>query len=199
MVTKAQTAFDDGDFRWAAELLNHVVFADPDNSTSAKSLLADTYEQLGYGAENSTWRNFFMSGTTELRTGNFGTPTQTAAPDVISQLSPEMLFDAMAVQINGPEAWSETLSVQVDLTDPTGSYRVWLSNGALIYTTAAQDSDADVTLSTTTDNLYKIAVVGLDPEALKEAGIDVTGDSTALDRLNALLDSGDSNFNIVTP
>ncbi|KAK2675171.1 Alkyl/aryl-sulfatase, dimerization domain superfamily [Fusarium oxysporum f. sp. vasinfectum] len=198
IVTKARKAFDEDDFRWAAEILNHAVFADPDHS-GARGLLADTYEQLGYGAENGTWRNFFMSGTAELRDGNFGTPTKTASADVIAQLTPEMLFDSLAIQINGPRAWDEQISVDVVLTDKLYRYRVWLSNGALIYTTAVRSTSADVTLTTTTRTLPAIAVSGLDPEALEEAGVEVTGDTAALERLAALLDPGDPNFNIVTP
>ncbi|RKL11916.1 Alkyl/aryl-sulfatase BDS1 [Fusarium oxysporum] len=198
IVTKARKAFDEDDFRWAAEILNHAVFADPDHS-GARGLLADTYEQLGYGAENGTWRNFFMSGTAELRYGNFGTPTKTASADVIAQLTPEMLFDSLAIQINGPRAWDEQISVDVVLTDKLYRYRVWLSNGALIYTTAVRSTSADVTLTTTTRTLPAIAVSGLDPEALEEAGVEVTGDTAALERLAALLDPGDPNFNIVTP
>ena len=78
VVELAQAAFDSGDFRWAATLLDHAVFADSDHA-AARALYADTLEQLAYGAENGTWRNFYLSGATELRVGNFGTPTQTAA------------------------------------------------------------------------------------------------------------------------
>lgn len=197
IIIKGQAAFDAGDFRWAAEILNHAVFAQPDH-TAARNLLADTYEQLGYGAENGTWRNFFISGTTELRQGNFGTPTQTASADIIAQLTPEMLFDTFAIQINGPKAWDQKISVKVVLTDGP-RYRWWLSNGALIYTTVDDWDTADVTLTTTTSKLPAIAVYGLNPDALTQAGIDIDGDTTALERLSALLDPGDPNFNIVTP
>ena len=197
IVTKGQAAFDAGDFRWAAEILNHAIFAQPDHS-AARNLLADTYEQLGYGAENGTWRNFFMSGTFELRKENFGTPTQTASADVVAQLTPEMLFDAFAIQINGPKAWDEKISVKVVLTDGP-CYRWWLSNGALIYTKTDERDTADVTLTTTTSTLPAIAVYGFDSDALVQAGIDIDGDKEALNRLSALLDPGDPNFNIVTP
>jgi alkyl sulfatase BDS1-like metallo-beta-lactamase superfamily hydrolase len=198
IITKGGEAFDRGDFRWAAEILNHAIFAEPDNST-VRNLLADTYEQLGYGSENGTWRNFFISGTTELRCGNFGTPTQTASADVVAQLTPEMLFDALAVQVNGPKAWEEKLSIDVVLTDFSVQYRLWLSNGALIYTTAKQSTDSDATLTGTTRQLSALAVYGPNPAALKRAGLNITGDSAALERLRALLDPGDPNFNIVTP
>lgn len=198
VVDKGLEAFQSGDFRWAAEILNHAVFAEPDNQP-ARHLLADTYEQLGYGSENGPWRNFFISGTTELRFGNFGTPTQTASPDVVAQLTPEMLFDSMAVQINGPKAWDVQLSIDVVVTDLSVQYRLWLSNGALIYTTAKQAKGADVTITGTSSQLPALAVYGPDPAALEKAGLKITGDSGALDRLATLLDPGDPNFNIVTP
>jgi len=84
--------------------MNHAVFAHPHNQ-KARRLLADIYEQFGYGSENGPWRNFFISGTTELRSGNFGTLTTSVSPDVISLLTPDMIFDCFAIQINGPEAW----------------------------------------------------------------------------------------------
>lgn len=139
-----------------------------------------------------------MSGTFELRKQNFGTPTQTASADVVAQLTPEMLFDAFAIQINGPKAWEEEISVDVVLTDGP-RYRWWLSNGALVYTTAGEADIADVTLTTTTSTLPAMAASGLDPDKLVQAGIDVDGDKDALNRLAALLDPGDPSFNIVTP
>ena len=75
----ARAAFDAADYRWAATLLDHAVFTDATHS-GARALYADTLEQLAYGAENGTWRNFFLSGATELREGNFGTPATTNAP-----------------------------------------------------------------------------------------------------------------------
>ncbi|MED5324492.1 MAG: alkyl sulfatase dimerization domain-containing protein, partial [Pseudomonadota bacterium] len=68
VMAKAQTAFDTGEYRWVAELLNHLVFADPDNE-AAKNLLADAYEQMGYQAESGPWRNFYLRGAHELRRG----------------------------------------------------------------------------------------------------------------------------------
>jgi alkyl sulfatase BDS1-like metallo-beta-lactamase superfamily hydrolase len=197
-VAAAQTAFDAGDFRWAAELLNHAVFAEPTHN-AARTLLADTYEQLGYGAENGTWRNFFLSGTKELRDGNFGTPTATASPDVLAQLTPTMLFDALAIQVNGPQAWDVQVAIDVVVTDMGLQYRLWLSNGALVYSAVEQKGDAEVTITGTARALTALAVYGLDQEKLVEAGVVIDGDAGALERLGALLDPGDPNFNIVTP
>ncbi|NIK61965.1 alkyl/aryl-sulfatase [Kribbella shirazensis] len=198
VVEKARASFDNGDFRWVAEVVNHVVFAQPDHA-AARELLADTYEQLGYGCENGTWRSFYLSGATELRDGSFGTPTVAASADVVSNLSPAMLFDAFAIQLDGPRAWDQTLSIDVVFSDVDERYRLRLSNGALTYTSAPQRGDADVTLTMPRASLPALARATTDPDALAAAGIQVKGDAGILDRLFGLLDPGDPNFAIVTP
>ncbi|MFD4177935.1 alkyl/aryl-sulfatase [Streptomyces anulatus] len=198
VVAKARGSFDAGDLRWAAEVLNHVVFTQPDHA-AARELLADTYEQLGYGAENGTWRNFYLSGATELREGRFGTPTVTASADIIANLSPRLLFDALAVQINGPEAWDLKIAVDIVLTDTAETYRLSLSNGVLTHTAAQRQDSADVTLTTTARRLPALALGDLTPDTLADAGIRADGDTTVLDRLAAVLDPGDRDFPIVTP
>ncbi|WP_174774893.1 alkyl/aryl-sulfatase [Cellulosimicrobium cellulans] len=198
VVATAQSAFDAADYRWVAELLNHVVFAQPDHA-GARELLADTYEQLGYGAENGTWRSFFLSGATELRDGPFGTPTATSAPDILAALTPTLLFDALAVQIDGPRAWDEDLSIDVVLTDSGERYRLWLRNGVLSYSAAPQRGDADATLTATSTALPVLATGAATPDALAAAGVEVAGDARVLARLTAVLDPGDPDFAIVTP
>ncbi|UDL96995.1 alkyl/aryl-sulfatase [Streptomyces longhuiensis] len=198
VVDKARAAFDEGDFRWTAELLSHVVFAQPDHA-AARELLADTFEQLGYGAENGVWRNIYLSGATELREGKFGTPTVSASADVISALTTEMLFDTIAIQVNGPQAWDEKLTIDIIVTDANKQYRLRLANGALTYSAAPQSGDADVTLTTTARTLPALATGELTADALAKAGIEIAGDASALFRLTAVLDPGDPDFSIVTP
>jgi alkyl sulfatase BDS1-like metallo-beta-lactamase superfamily hydrolase len=193
IVAAARSAFDEGDYRWAAEIANHATFAHPDHD-GAREVLADTYEQLGYGAENGTWRDFFLSGSTELRDGEFGTPTTTAAVDLLAELTPAMLFDALAIQVNGPSAWDEQLSIDVVLTDSGERYRVRLANGVLTYSGRPQRGDADATVTTT-----RRALPALATGTLAQAGIDVDGDESVISRLLAVLEPGDPDFAIVTP
>ena len=103
VLEKARESFEDGDYRWVAEVVNHVVFADPDNR-EARELQAEALEQLGYGAENATWRNFFLMGAKELREGISGTPTASAPPDLLAHLTVSQLLDAMAIRLDGPRA-----------------------------------------------------------------------------------------------
>ena len=103
VLERARRSFEEGDYRWVAEVVNHVVFAEPENA-AARELQADALEQLGYGAENAVWRNFFLMGAQELREGNAGTPVSTSAPDILAQLTVEQLLDAMAIRLDGPRA-----------------------------------------------------------------------------------------------
>src|SRR5206468_3488250 len=95
VLEKARRAYDAGDYRWVAQLVNHVVFADPKN-TAALELQATTLEQLGYQVENATWRNFYLMGARELREGVAGSAMVASSPDVIVALSMEELLDALA-------------------------------------------------------------------------------------------------------
>jgi len=195
VVAKARRSFTDGDLRWAAEVLDHVVFAEPGH-TEAKALLADVFEQLGYGSENGTWRCEFLSGAMELRAGNFGTPTSTAPPDIIAHLSPEMLFAALAIQVDGPKAWDLDLAIRWDLPDHGASYRTTLHNGVL---TCVKDSGKPVALTLTVPAAALIALAGGNLEAARGNGLTADGDESQLTSLFSVLQPGDPDFNIVEP
>jgi alkyl sulfatase BDS1-like metallo-beta-lactamase superfamily hydrolase len=189
VVAHAQAAFDEGDLRWATELLDRAIFADPGHA-GARELQAQTLEQLAYGAENGTWRNAFLAGATELRHGSFGTPA-TFSPDLLLALAPEQVFDAIAIRVNGPRAWDETLSVGIQLTDAGEAYRLDLRNGVLVHRSAPAEG-ADVVL-----RLPRAALVGI--LAGRMDGVAVEGDPAVLGRLLAVLDEPDPGFAIVTP
>lgn len=155
VVELAQGAFDSGDFRWAATLLDHAVFAE-DSHAGARELQADKLEQLGYGAENGTWRNFFLSGASELRDGNFGTPTIPDAPAILAQLSAEQLLDVLSISVNGPRAWELELVLDVTFTDLDTNYRVTLRNGVLVYAKRPATSDAAASVRLSRGRLLRL-------------------------------------------
>ncbi len=199
VVEKARASFDAGDYRWVAEVVGHVVFADQAHA-AARDLLADTYEQLGYGAENGTWRNFFLSGATELRSGSFGTPVATSAADMVANLTPEMLFDALAIQVDGPRAWDEALTVDLVLTDDGVHHRLQLANGVLTHRRVGDVAGADLTITLPHhEQLAGLLLGGMTPEATARAGVVMDGDTSVVARLIALLQPGDPDFAIVTP
>lgn len=194
VVELAQAAFDDGDFRWAVTLLDHAIFTD-ENHAAARELYADTLEQLAYGAENAVWRNFFLSGATELRVGKFGTPTQ-AAPTMLAQLTPEQMFDTLAINVNGPRAWDLDLAVDVTFQDVDTNYRLALRNGVLVHRKVAADAATAQATVTLANKLRLLAFAAGDTSS---PGVEVTGDATALPTLLGVIDRPDPAFNIITP
>lgn len=195
VVELARNAFDTGDFRWAATLLDHVMFTD-EKHAAARQLYTDVLEQLAYGAENATWRNFFLSGAAELRQGVFGTPLSTASPSLLAQLTPEQIFDTIAISVNGPRAWDLDLAIDVTFGDTGDNYRVTLRNGVLVYRKAPADGQTAQATVRLVDKLRLLAFAAGDAVS---PGLEVTGDAEALPSLAAVLDRPDPNFAIVTP
>ena len=195
VVELARTAYDSGDYRWAATLLDHVVFADAGHA-EGRELYADTLDQLAYGVENATWRNFFLSGATELRSGNFGSPTSVDSPELLGQLAPSQIFDSIAIRVNGPRAWDEDLSIDVVFADLGETHRLTLRNGVLIHRPRTErDGEADAVV-TAAAKLRLIAFLAGDEAS---PGIEITGDASVLARLTAVLDAPDPAFDIVLP
>jgi len=192
VVGLAKEAFDAGDFRWAATLLDHAIFSDATYGP-ALDLQADTLEQLGYGAENGTWRNFFLMGALELRGGNLGTPATPNAPAIMGQLTPEQVFDAMAISVNGPRAWDLDLSLSLTLTDLGAHYLLTLRNGVLV-SRKSDGTNAQAWLSLTKPRL--LAVLAGD---FASPGIESGGDASVLPAMLGVMDQGDPGFNIVVP
>jgi linear primary-alkylsulfatase len=194
VVDVARKAFDDGDFRWAATLLDHTVFTDQ-NHAAARELYADTLEQLAYGAENAVWRNFFLAGATELREGVFGTPVQTSA-SILSQLTPEQMFDTFAINVNGPRAWDLDVAVDITFLGVDTNYRLTLRNGVLVYRKVPADAS---TAHATVKLANKLRLLTFAAGDSDSPGLEVTGDADALPSIIAVIDRPDPNFNIVTP
>jgi alkyl sulfatase BDS1-like metallo-beta-lactamase superfamily hydrolase len=192
VVEKAAGYADAGDLRFAAELLNHVVFASPEH-TAAKDRLSGVYERLGFGAECGTWRNFYLTGAQELRQGMSPRAVTDSSAGMLSALTVEQVFDSLAIRVNGPRAWSQEFIIDWEFTDLKLGYRMTLSNGALIHWESGEPGGADLTLTLTKDALLgMLAGQGMD-------GVTASGDQGVLSRLLALLDEPDPAFAIVTP
>jgi alkyl sulfatase BDS1-like metallo-beta-lactamase superfamily hydrolase len=195
----ARRSFEQGDYRWVAEIVNHLVFADPGNE-EARNLQADALEQLGYGSENATWRNFFLLGAKELREGIGGTPTAAAPPDVVANLSVAQLLDAMAIRLDGPRAAEERLRIDWVVTDPDEEHAITVRNGVLRHRPGRHDPGAEATLVVARRALDELVLQTADIAALAESGrLRVEGDGARVGRLLQLLDEPDPGFAIVTP
>ena len=199
VINMAKKDFAQGEYRWVAEALDHVVFAEPDNK-EAKNLLADTLEQLGYVAESGPWRNFYLSGARELREGVKPAPTpNTASPDVVQNMPIVMILDYMAVRLNPEKAAGKKLKINFNFTDVNELYTVFLENSTLNNREGNAD-DADSTIVTTRTTLDSIMLGKLTVEKGLESGaIKVKGTKGKFKELQGMLDDFEFWFNIVTP
>lgn len=195
----ARESFERGDYRWVATVVNHVVFADPDNE-AARELQASALEQLGYATENGTWRNFFLMGAKELREGISGSSMPARPLDFVARLTVSQILDAMALRVDGPRAWEARIRLTFAVTDSDERYALNLENGVLTHVAGREAEDADATLRFERGALNELVAGISAPEELFAAGrFQVEGDGAKLAELFSLLDEPDPGFAIVTP
>jgi alkyl sulfatase BDS1-like metallo-beta-lactamase superfamily hydrolase len=200
VLAKAQEAFDRGEYRWVAELLNHLVFAQP-NNIEAKALLAVTYDQLGYQAESGPWRDVYLSGAYELRHGVTADAVDMAsAKDLLKQTPVQRFFDTMGVMLNGPDAEGEDMTINITFTDLDETHVLSLKNAVLHHRRAAAEPAANATIILTHDLFIRMLVgqAGL-RDTLFSDELELEGSKLDALRFFALLDKPDGRFNIVTP
>ena len=199
-LAKAKADFKKGEFRWVAEIANHLVFADPANQ-EARKLAADTYEQLGYLAEAATWRNSYLFAAHELRHGlpKLGGRTG-VAPDALAALPLDVFFDLLAVRLNGPKANGKRAVLNWVFTDIGQTVVLNLENSALTQRSGGRAAHADATLTLTRKTLNEIMMQQTTfPEAVGAGKIKIEGNGAKLLELLGLFDTFVPSFEIVEP
>ncbi len=200
LLTNAQTFYDKGEYRWVAEVLNHLVFADPDN-TKAISLLARTYDQLGYQSESGPWRDVYLTAAYELR---HGAPDEaldiSKALELLEQTPTALFFDSMAARLNGPKADGKTVVINIFFTDINESYVLNLENAVLHHKKTKPDPKANATIKLTKKLYLRIATgqAGIS-DLLTSDEIEFSGSKIDMIRFFALFERPKGDFNIVTP
>ncbi|MDX7742545.1 alkyl sulfatase dimerization domain-containing protein [Aeromonas dhakensis] len=199
LLKKAKASFDKGEYRWVAEVLKHLVFANPNNQ-EGKLLLADALEQLGYQAESGPWRSVYLQGAYELRNGvPTAGGTVTASPDTIRAMSPSMLFDYLAVRINPEKAAGKKMVINMDFTDIGEKHTLSLENAVLNHTTRyAAKPDVTLTLSKQTLDDIQLGQGTLE-QKIASGEIKVQGNQQTFSDFVGLLDKFNFWFNIVSP
>lgn len=202
VVAMAQTAFDAGDYTWAAELLNRAVFADP-AAVDVRTLLARCYDQLGYQSESSLWRNMYLTGAEELRTGPHPLPRNAASASVslAMALPTPQLFDLLAVRVDGEKAAGIDIALQFVFTD-RGNERTYVTvkNGVLIHHGGSAPMRVDATLSASRADMAASLLTGTPLTAKLASGeARIDGKPGALQQFAALLTRPRPVFPIITP
>lgn len=198
IVEKARGCFDAGDYRWVAEVLNHVVMAEPDHF-NARALQADTLEQLGYQSESGPWRNFYLCGALELRQGLPKGAAFGATASMAKSMPLENLYQTMAVRLNGPSADGSVIHLNLDFTDSEPTL-LSIENAVLHAFTGKQHQKPNATLRMSAVNFKFMMTGNTDAMKLLESGeLEMSGDFEALGKFRELFDQFERRFPIVTP
>jgi alkyl sulfatase BDS1-like metallo-beta-lactamase superfamily hydrolase len=204
LIANAREAFEQGDYRWVAELVNHLVFADPTN-TAARNLQADALEQLAYQAESSTFRNAYLMGAQELRSGRSVNPNANVrARGLLLEMTIEQVFDALSVRTMSEQLGGIALAINWTFTDLRGTpderWTLGVSNRT-IYSTRGRHADNAAT-SVTISRSTLLDVVGQETtfvDAMKAGQASIDGDAGALLTVFGNLDKFSMGFAIVEP
>jgi alkyl sulfatase BDS1-like metallo-beta-lactamase superfamily hydrolase len=196
---QAKVDFENGEYRWVAQVLKHVVMAEPENS-EAKNLLADTFEQLGYQAESANWRNIYLVGAFELRNGIYKDNSPLDASEVIKNMPVNEFLKLVAVKLNGPKAEGKKITINVTLSNNNKEYTICLENSVLFFKENKLAVKADVSLVIDQMTFYGIVLGLLSIEQGVAVGkINISGNHTKMNEFLSLLDEFDRYMNIVIP
>lgn len=196
----AQKAYEDGDYRWTAEVTKHIVFADAANA-NARELMAQAFEQMGYQAEGSLWRNMYLTGAAEARKSPEAATVSTLSPDVVSAISVEQIFDMLAVRVDPAKAEGKSVSLMFDFADLGEARLVSIRNSVLVHEDGTGASAA-ATLRLSKPAFLGMIFGGKKPAELVAAGaLTIEGDPAAASELLSVLDppAPPEPFAIISP
>ena len=200
VIEKARVSFGQGDYRWVAEVLNHVVFAEPDNEDAAR-LLAETYRQMAYQSESGPWRDIYLTGAYELQ---FGKPEQgfnlASAGPLLEQTPTIEFLRAISVRLKAEEAEGLEMRINIVFTDLQDSYVLDLKNSVLHYRKAEPVAGANATINITHPMFMKLLLGDAGArDIIFSDDLEITGSKLDLVKFLGLLDQPRGDFNIVTP
>jgi alkyl sulfatase BDS1-like metallo-beta-lactamase superfamily hydrolase len=200
---KAQRYFDDGDYRWVVEMVNHVVFADPQNE-QARYLQADALEQLGFQSESGPWRDFYLTGALELRSNGTalkGVKGNALGPALVRPMTVELLTDLLGVRLNSSRA--SHLDVEVNLIVSDRDDERWtfgVRSGVVHARRGVTNPNATVQMRASLESFSGFASGSKALDELLDLGdFIVEGDVSLLASLVSCLDDFEFGFEIVLP
>lgn len=201
VVARARADFAKGEFRWVAQVMKEVVFAEPGNK-EARALCADALEQMGYQTESATWRNAFLYGAQELRHGVFQMSARVvASADTLAGLSTDVFFDALEIRLDPARAAGQSFVLNWRFTDRDEAMTLTLKHCTLTHRMGEQAGAPSASVTTTRDTLDALVLRKTTaPEALQSGALRIEGDASKFVQLFGMLDQpGSMMFDILTP
>jgi alkyl sulfatase BDS1-like metallo-beta-lactamase superfamily hydrolase len=199
-IAKARDDFKAGNYRWVADVMDQVVFADPSNK-EARSLAADAFEQMGYASENAPWRNSYLLAAQKLRSNIPAAPRSTPAitPEVLHVMPAGEMFDYLGTRIDGPRAGAAKIVINWRFTDTHETLVSTLEHGALTWSGGKPDPHADASVAATRQSLEPVILGQKTLADTMGHGIAATGNANAVSDLWALLVDFKSGIPLVEP
>lgn len=197
VLAEAKKAMKAGDYRWSSDLLNQLVFADPEN-VEGRALLADSYEQQGYQAESAIWRNMFLSGARDLREGmKAGINAQSI--DMISAIPTGLLLDSVSTRLDPKIIGDAALALNFVISDRKETAKVTVGNSVMFSEMGRAHAAPAVTITGPRRLFLALLFLKMPAAQLQAAGLKIDGDQAAIEKLQAALDPMPGAFNIVEP
>lgn len=198
-IKRARDDFKVGQYRWVASVMSQVVFADPANK-EARELGADALEQLGYQSEAATWRNAYLLGALELRSGVGPQPPALVNAELLKGISIDLAFDFLGVRLNAAKAEGKTIVINWTFTDLNETYVMNLENSALTHTSGKLSDKADASVTLTRAALDAITLKQKTfAESVAAGAVSLGGNPLKLRELFGMLDEFSTGFEIVEP
>jgi alkyl sulfatase BDS1-like metallo-beta-lactamase superfamily hydrolase len=198
IMAKGRQLYDQGKYLYAVEILDKLVFAEPHNQT-AKDLLADVYEQIGYQKESPSVRNSFLAGAYELRNGiPKGASPKTAGPDMVRAMSTDLWLDFLGIRLDSDKAEGKHFVINFVMPDNGEQYVVELSNSALTNIKGQQAKKPDLTITMNRSDLETVMMgkASFDDQ-IKHGKAKLVGDRKPYDELKGMLVQFDMGFEIL--
>jgi alkyl sulfatase BDS1-like metallo-beta-lactamase superfamily hydrolase len=197
VLARARDDFERGDYRWVVHILNQIIWVEPDH-TEARELAAAAHNQLGYAAENATWRNAYLSAAQELRNGlPNGGKNHRALRDVLKGMAPVLLLNSISIRLNGPRANGDAFVINWTMNNAGDTCHTELSNSVLLNREGHTENAA---LSVTLDR-ERFSAFALGETSARDMGdhaITHHGDLSLLAKLDDMLDTFPAWFPIAT-
>jgi len=198
IMAKGRELSDQGKYRYAQEILNKLVYAEPDNQ-AAKDLLADVWEQIGYQKESPSVRNSFLAGAYELRHGlPGGTPPKLTGPDVVRAMSTDLWLDYLGIRMDSRKAEGMKFVVNLVTPDNGEKFVVEMSNATLTNIKGFQAQNPDLTITINRSDLETVMMGKVTLDQQIDAGkAKLDGDRKPYDQLKGILVQFTPDFEIM--
>jgi len=198
IIAKGKELHAKGEYFLAVEILNKLVYAEPNNQ-EGKDLLADCFEQLGYQQESPSVRNSFLAGAYELRNGiPQGASPKTGSPDLIGAMSIGLFLDFIGIRVDSKKAEGMKFSINLILPDINEEYTAEMSNGTFTNLKGFQAKNPNLTLTVNKSDLIQVMTGAKTFEELIGSGaVKPVGDLSILAKLGSTLDTFEVGFEVL--